>query len=240
VSAAWDLLSLAPLPAIDPDALRPFCTSGCRTDQAALKPITVKLPIESPKTRSNASETRRAGWADEQWRVERDAASLYAQYLSFWNEEPAVQTSAEAAAPDTDVVEGGPVAPGSRRLLQSSADALRSQYVFWLDKQTVTWYPLCDSKRNVSDASVYAAVPVDVLNGLQFNPTVLCKDSVTEAGFCDAVGGMLMLQTAPDSLCERPATTPLPVSSSALPVWQVCVRACVSVISLARALALAL
>ena len=181
------------------------------TDQAALKPITVQLPIESPSTKFEASDAARRDFPSSV--VTEDLAEYPAQLLPYL----------AATYSEADVVEGGPMTagmPGQRRLLQDPA-ALRSQYVFWLDKQTVTWNVLCDSKRNVSDASVYATIPTDILNGLQFNPTVLCKDSITDAGYCGAIGGMLMLQTAPDSLCAVPQTTPVPADSTALPVWQI-------------------
>jgi hypothetical protein len=110
-----------------------------------------------------------------------------------------------------------------RRLLQAStqAQAMRSQYVFWLDKQNIIWNPLCDSKRNVSSATVFASIPSDILNGNKFNPTSSCATAITNAGYCNGTGGMLMLQTAPDSICGVPSTTPLPAVSTSLPVWQI-------------------
>lgn len=177
-------------------------------DQAALKPITVQLPIESPSTRSEPEEDARRALPRN---ADLPDPLEYPDQLLPW---------LATAYTEADIVEGGPLSPTTRRLLQDP-NALRSQYVFWLDKQTVTWNPLCDSKRNVTDASVYASIPTDILNGLQFNPTVLCKDSITQADYCDASGGFLMLQTAPDALCEQPTTTPPPVDSTALPVWQI-------------------
>ena len=98
---------------------------------------------------------------------------------------------------------------------------MRSQYVFWLDKQNNMWKPLCDSKRNVTSGSVFASIPSDILNGNNLNPFSSCATAITNAGFCNGTGGMLMLQTAPDSICGVPTTTPLPAVSNSLPVWQI-------------------
>ena len=190
-------------------------------DQAGLKPIKITLPIESPGTKvKNVSATRRA-----------------ASFFTF--NEYGFVTELDEAVDDENEVEGetnqmdaeigwlGPpdAVPGQgRQLLQTDTvqeQAMRSQYVFWLDKRDITWYPLCDSRRNVTTATVYAMLPSDVLNGFGFNPVTSCATSITNAGFCNGTGGMLMLQTAPDSICSVPVTTPLPVASDALPVWQI-------------------
>ena len=190
-------------------------------DQAGLKPIKITLPIESPGTKvKNVSATRRA-----------------ASFFTF--DEYGFVTELDEAVDDENEVEGetnqmdaeigwlGPpdAVPGQgRQLLQTDTvqeQAMRSQYVFWLDKRDITWYPLCDSRRNVTTATVYAMLPSDVLNGFGFNPVTSCATSITNAGFCNGTGGMLMLQTAPDSICSVPVTTPLPVASDALPVWQI-------------------
>ncbi|EKX45428.1 hypothetical protein GUITHDRAFT_108695 [Guillardia theta CCMP2712] len=91
--------------------------------------------------------------------------------------------------------------------------------VFWLNKKTVQWNVLCSSVRNQTENTVSASIPTDVLNGDAFNPYSDCASAVTSAGYC-GTGGLLMILSAPPSICLNITTTP-PAPGQSIPAWQI-------------------
>jgi len=91
--------------------------------------------------------------------------------------------------------------------------------VFWLNKKTVSWNVLCSSVRNQTENTVSASIPISVLNGDSFNPYSDCASAITSAGYCGN-GGLLMILSAPPSICVNITTTP-PAASQTIPAWQI-------------------